>query len=298
MGLIKWFKDWKQAFKVSDYLEKAIANAPNESQYLDFLIGVKDLLAPSKHIIHDKIKNRMVSHLSGSNYKDLGAKYLDIYYRLIGDYKIDELTAYISKLEVENFAIERINDDQALSPKEIDEIVSYSLQKSVKEFSDANQVRQKFDYYITNWMIDNNNLSVLESDFILQKNEECYYKNQQVELFQQKNKLTRVNVAGPRVRIPIMKGLSYNIGSYNVNTKTEQVEVSLGVGRVNITNKRVLIGTSQKHTAITLSSIVGIEPYSNAVKIHKSNSAPITIKTVDAIKLYQYLNGIIRNSMN
>lgn len=133
----------------------------------------------------------------------------------------------------------------------------------------------------------------LEPDFLLQKGEQCIYKSYKCEVLERKEITKRVNYAGPRARIKIAKGLSYNIGSYNVSSQKEIVSVSKGVGKLNLTTKRILFKSGDQSVTVTLSSIIDIEPFSDAVIITKSTGKPLIFNVSDGIRFYQLLDAAI-----
>ena len=141
--------------------------------------------------------------------------------------------------------------------------------------------------------IHNGTIPLQKPDFILQKGETCLYRNDQCEVYQEKQITSRVNFAGPRARIRIAKGLSYNAGSYRIGTNSETIEVSKGVGVVNLTDKRILFKSNSDNFTIAISSIIDIEPYIDAVIITKSIGKPFTFAVNNGIAFYKIFKAIV-----
>lgn len=186
-------------------------------------------------------------------------------------------------------------DDEMLSPDEINLLIEKSNELNLEEYNTEESIRKLLGYYVKNWELDNGIITEVTSDFILNKNEMCFYKNTEVELLERKEVTNKVNYAGPRARIKIAKGLSYNLGSYNFSTGKTLKEISKGTGIINITTKRILFKTTNKNTVIRLSEIIDIEPYSNSVVLFRSRGNPYLFKTENGLDLYQAINGGIKN---
>jgi hypothetical protein len=93
-----------------------------------------------------------------------------------------------------------------------------------------------------------------------------------------------------------MKGFSYSVGSYNVTAERETVNQLKGTGIVNVTTKRILFKSPDKHLTIPMTSIIEIQPYKDAVMIAKATGNPYTFALKEGAKMYQYVCGAIRNS--
>lgn len=223
----------------------------------------------------------------------LGDKYLAFYKEIFPEDEGKEIKEKIRKSRVELFAQQQLDSNRALNPNSLNEIVTKSIELGIEDLNTVEKVRSKFEYNILNWELQNGIFPSHESDFILQKGEQCIYKSSSAELLERKQVTTRVNYAGPKVRMNIMKGVSYSVGSYNVSQEKETVNQSKGIGILNLTTKRILFKNADKNVTITLKSIVDIEPFNDAVKIFRSSGNPLIFKVTDGIKLSQYLNGAI-----
>jgi len=238
--------------------------------------------------------DKVIDH---NNVLDLGEKYMEFYNSLFPDEQ-ELIQLKINKCKVESFVHSRIRKNNGLDPKEINDIVLKSKELNVLEYDSVSKVEISFDNYIFQWKLANGILPNLEPDFLLQKGEQCIYKSYKCEVLERKEITKRVNYAGPKARIKIAKGLSYNIGSYNVSSHKETVSVSKGVGKMNLTTKRILFKSGDKGVTVTLSSIIDIEPFSDAVIITKSTGKPLIFNVSDGIRFYQLLDAAINGTQS
>lgn len=296
MGILKWFRDTGTAFKVVQNLDGLIKRFPNTNQKkLDYLISKREHWNDDKEVIKKRIIDGYDKKINVDNYKKLSSQYIDFFHSIFPNEDTKEIHEKINVNKLEEFVLLRINDDDALDPTEIKEIQEYSRELKLSEYDSEEKIRNKFEYFVINGELDNGIFPNITADFIMQKTEQCLYRNSSTNLSERKQVTKRINYAGPRARIKIAKGLSYSVGSYNVSTQKEMQDVDKGTGVLNITTKRLLFKSSIKNLTIRLSSIIDIEPFSDAVIITKSSGNPLIFRTKDAVKLYQYLNGAIRN---
>jgi hypothetical protein len=297
MGLLNWFKSWGNAIQVVNALDGSIKQFPNiDSKKLQTLLKTKsNWNEKDTDIINKRIIDGYDQKINSENVENLGAKYLDFYQTIFPDKNGQEIISKINCDKVECFIFTKIKNDEILDPNEIDEIIKYSNSLSVSDYNSIEKIRKDYDYYITNWELDNGVYRSLPSDFIIQKNEVCIYRLDNCELLERKTITKRVSYSGLSSNIRIMKGLSYRVGSYNVASQKETVDISKGKGVINVTSKRVMFKGLDGATTINNSTIVDIQPYSDAVVITKSTGKPLTIKTKDAIRLYQYLRAATRH---
>lgn len=143
----------------------------------------------------------------------LGDKYLAFYKEIFPEDEGKEIKEKIRKSRVELFAQQQLDSNRALNPNSLNEIVTKSIELGIEDLNTVEKVRSKFEYNILNWELQNGIFPSHESDFILQKGEQCIYKSSSAELLERKQVTTRVNYAGPKVRMNIMKGVSYSVGS-------------------------------------------------------------------------------------
>lgn len=295
MGILKWFRETGTALKVVQTLDGLIKRFPNiDQKKLDYLISKRENWNDDKEVIKKRVIDGYDKKINVDNYKELSAQYIEFFQSIFPKEETKKIHEKININKLEEFVLLRINDD-ALDPTEIIEIQEYSKELKLSKYESKEKIRDKFEYYVINGELDNGIFPDISADFIMQKTEQCLYRNSSVNLLERKQVTKRINYAGPRARIKIAKGLSYSVGSYNVSTQKEMQDVDKGTGVLNVTTKRLLFKSPVKNITIRHSTIVDIEPFSDAVIITKSSGNPLIFRTKDAVKLYQYLNGAIRN---
>lgn len=296
MKFFNWFKEMGTAIQVVNAVDGSINSFPNiDTKKLNYLVDKREKWINDKEVIRKRVIEGYSKKINLDNYKKLSNQYLDFYKLLFPDDNTTELQKLMNLHELDTFILSRINNDDALDPTEINEIIEKSKSLSISDYDENWKVKDKFHYYILNWELDNGIFTSKKTDFILQKNETCIFSNNSTELFERKQVTKRVNYGGPRVRLKIAKGLSYNVGSYKISYNKETVEVLKGTGLVNITTKRILFKSHEKSLTIGLNSIIDIEPFSDAVIVTKSTGNPLVFKLKESIGFYQHLNGAIRN---
>lgn len=296
MGLLQWFKKTGNSIKTVNTVDRAINEFPmiHKTKITTLLAIKKEWTAKDADVTSKRIIDGYDKKITPKNVNVLGPEYLDFYKTIFPERDGDEIIKKINEDKVEHFIEKKLNEQEVLDPQTIEEIINMSKALSVTTYDSKEKIRADFDYYITNWELDNGLFKGLSADFIMQRNELCIYKADKCELLEQRTVTKRINYSGPSYRIKIMKGLSYRLGSYNVSTEKETVEISKGRGLVNVTTKRLLFKSGDGVVTINNSAIVNLEPYNNAVVIIKATGKPLIFKTPDAIILYQYIRAVLR----
>lgn len=274
-------------------LETFLNEYPNVTENsLKFTKDVLPTLNPKPELIGEKIQNFMYEQISISGLDEKNE--IKDYIKTGLNFLPDNFDKSFNQIYFSTIVDEYLSDE-ALDPDEVNSLVNKANELGIEKYQNEDAIRQDYSYYIKNWEFDNGVFPQLQSDFIMNKNESCIYKVSNIELLEQKEVTNRINYAGPRARIKIAKGLSYNLGSYGYSTNKETRRISKGIGVLNVTTKRILFKASQKNTTIRLSAIVDLEPFSDGLKIYKSTGNPLIIKDNNGAELYQAVNGAIRN---
>lgn len=295
-GLGNWFKNWRRAISVAHALESTLKQFPHTNpQKISILLNAKNTWSlKDRESVRLRIIDRYDRSINADNVDTLGPKYLDLYKTIFPELDGLEIVQKINVHKVESFIFSKVKDNEALSPNEVNEIINYSNVLQVSDFNTKEKIRQEYDYYITNWELDNGYFRGLTPDFLLKKNELCIYKLDNCELLEKKSVTSRVSYGGGSYRVKITKGFSYRLGSYNVSTDKKIVDVSKGKGLLNVTNQRIIFKGKDDVTTINTNAIVFVEPFKDAVVISKSTGKPLTIKSSDAARLYQYIRSATR----
>ncbi len=272
---------------LKQYLSEYPQASENTLQLLE-----RDLPKMEQDIAHKQVQEFMYSQIkkSGLNEKEQIKSFLKTGLKT----ELQNFEGVVNQMYFSTI-VEGFLEDDALAPEEIKKLVIKANELNIERFNSEESIRKEYAYYIKNWEFDNGIFEEVISDFILSKNETCIYRNEQVELSERKELSNRINYSGPRARIKITKGLSYNLGAYNYSTNNVLKEISKGIGLVNVTTKRILFKSEEQNKVIRLSEIVDIEPYSDGIIIFRSSGNPCLFRTEKGLELYQAVNGAIRN---
>lgn len=243
-----------------------------------------------------KAKNSVIDsfnkHINFLNYKTDGKRYVDMAIGLFGSSGLEN---QIKALEVETFIHDRIKDDDALDPNELNDIVRFSKEVGCEEYDELEKIRKVWDFYITNWELDKGVFKGIETDFLLQKNELCIFSLNNCEAVQRKKILKRVQHGGLSYRTKVLGPISYRAGSTSISLHSETTDINKGSGDICVTNKRILFKGADGIMAITKNSIADIEMYANAVMYNKANESSVYFNTNRAAELYKYSLAALRN---
>ena len=117
-------------------------------------------------------------------------------------------------------------------------------------------------------------LEPVDAPLLLRRGEWCVHGIQAVA-YEERQRTTRIDYAGPTARIKIMKGVYYRVGSAHVSRKTEAYSHSFGEGILCVTNLRLIWMAPNKTISIPLIKIVMFEPFSDGIKIFKDTGKPL-----------------------
>lgn len=163
-------------------------------------------------------------------------------------------------------------DDGLLSPEEDARIASALARYGNPKLGPVTQ--GKLDAARTQYAAWNEPLNPVDAPLLLRRNEWCVH-GIQATAYEERQRTTRINYAGPTARVKIMKGVYYRLGSARVSRQTESYHHSFGSGVLCATNQRVLWVSPNKTLSIALGKIIMFEPYSDGIKIFKDTGKPI-----------------------
>lgn len=117
-------------------------------------------------------------------------------------------------------------------------------------------------------------LEPVDAPILLKRGEFCVYVVT-AEAFEDRSRTVRFNYHGPTARIPIMKGVSYRIGSIQPSRQTEEYQHSFGAGALCMTNQRLLWVSPKKSISVPLSNIVRFDQFTDGLRIFKGSGKPL-----------------------
>ncbi len=109
----------------------------------------------------------------------------------------------------------------------------------MEAYNTAEKIREDYEYYITNWELDNGLFKGIPGELILQKMSFVFI-TLRLRTAGEEIGYHPVGYSGFSGRVRITKGLSYRMGSYNVSSQKEMVDISKGKGSLTVTNKRII----------------------------------------------------------
>ncbi len=114
-----------------------------------------------------------------------------------------------------------------------------------------------------------------------------------IQLARYKKVTERVGYAGPRAKIKIAKGLSYNFGTSRVKVKEQDKLNIVAKGNLYITNKSIIHNGDTKVSKIPLNKIIDLGVEGDYLFIKKDTGAPFVLATNKA--LATLLNDLINH---
>jgi hypothetical protein len=174
----------------------------------------------------------------------------------------------------------RLNEliaDRRISPRELQDFRDYARSLGFVQVSFGGEVEAALDRYSLLWRIENGQLPSVAVPIVLQKDETCFWSGP-AEWHELRTKTTRVNYGGPVASIRIMKGLRWRLGSVAVSRVTREEVQRLDAGTLYITSKRILLSGAYRNYQLRYSAILGIEVFSDAIRIEKaSGRSPVVV---------------------
>lgn len=178
----------------------------------------------------------------------------------------------VANAVIEKRVLEALEDGQ-FSPHELAGL--QHLSKTLKiEPSFTPHLKAQIERAQRLWMLINADLPVVPSPLGLQRSEVAHMWVTG-EAFEDRQRTKAVSFAGPVISIPIMKGVRYRMGRYNVGRETYQYQHSFGVGTLVVTNKRLLF-VGDRSLTVRLPNVLDVQGYSDGVKVTKTTGKPQT----------------------
>lgn len=152
--------------------------------------------------------------------------------------------------------------------------------------------QELFDRFALLWRIENGDFPQVAAPIHLQRGETCYYSST-ASWHELRTRTKRIDYAGVSKSIRVVGGLRLRLGSIVPHRITADELVEIDRGTVYITNKRIIFDGSRKNTAIRLSSLIGLEVYSDAVVLEKATGRSPHLMLADG----ELAGSILSNAM-
>lgn len=119
------------------------------------------------------------------------------------------------------------------------------------------------------WLVEQGTFPNIAAPINLQRNEVCHFATP-ADLHEMRTETARTYSSGTSVRIKIMKGVYYRVGSTSTTRITRDVLRHIDSGTLYITSKRVIFDGTRKNSAIQLANVLSVIPYSDGVEVEKT----------------------------
>ncbi len=163
--------------------------------------------------------------------------------------------------------LDNATSDRRLSPDEDAQLSALARQLNVTLTHD-NATAATLDRFRLLWRIENGELPLITPSIRLQRGEQCHATIPAVH-HELRTRTRAVRYAGPTVRVPIMKGVAYRVGSATVNRVTEDVLHEIDQGTLYVTSKRLILDGSRKTTNIPYSKVINATRYDDGIVVEK-----------------------------
>lgn len=162
-----------------------------------------------------------------------------------------------------------IRADRRVSPQEMDAVKKLADDLMlIPESSKA--IQEELELFQLYWQIENGPMPWYHVGIALQKGEKCHYAG--AASWNEVRAVSRVvTYRGLTNRIRIMKGLYYRSGAIKATSYPQLELTNIDTGTVYITNKRVIFDGGSVNKTVTLSSLLGIEVFSDGIGLEKAN---------------------------
>lgn len=183
----------------------------------------------------------------------------------------DEIAENIYRTEAKsllNDRIEQTTKQEEISPEEENELKLLSENLGVDMPSD-DYASRKLARCRLYWQIRYGDLSTVDVDINLKSKEVAYFTGE-VDWYEPRRVINRVQFGGPSLRMKIADGFYWNYRDYQINPISQDVISKIDSGRIYLTNKRLIFVGNMKNTAISLNDILDIKVYSDGVGIEKA----------------------------
>ncbi|MGB4267820.1 MAG: hypothetical protein WBK20_01430 [Spirochaetota bacterium] len=189
---------------------------------------------------------------------------------------------------INNFIKNAISDER-LSPDEEKTLNEIAKNLNVNiEFDDKTKVL--LEKYKLFWRIENGDMPIVDVSISLPKNEYCHFITD-AEWWEQRKVTKGYNYSGPSLRIKIAKGLYWRVGSIAVKSIQQDEYVLIDVGKLFLTNKRLIFIGAKGSKSIKLNNILDFTPYKNGIDIQKDKGRNPFISFNDNVDIFVMILG-------
>jgi hypothetical protein len=182
--------------------------------------------------------------------------------------------------------------------------VAPAAARAIRDYADAFKfnldnfpgVNERLTKGEARWRAEFGELVEVDAGLMLAKGEVCYWTSD-AELLQMKRVTVGLTYGGPSLRIPIMKGLSWRMGSYRGMRHTADQLVSIDHGQVAITNQRIIFNGPLKNLVIKLGRIIDLAGYKDGFTVDQPTGiSPTFIIPGDPVVPFRLITRLSREA--
>lgn len=241
-------------------------------QRLAGLLGIRslDVAELEREIVHPRYQQRISDVLRDERVTDAERTQLATLRKAL---RIDDRTA----IEIWQRTAEPIltrHVQQAMGDRRLTATEKQALDALARSFGIQVQLdaatKAQLDRFHWYWLMEHGTFPQIPANIHLQPGEVCHFAAA-AEMHEMRTETQLTSSAGASVRIKIMKGVYYRLGSTTRHRITRDVLRKADDGTLYVTNKRILFDGARKNAAIRLSGILSVVPYSDAVEIEKTS---------------------------
>jgi len=195
-------------------------------------------------------------------------------------------------LEIRNRVMEdhvsKVINDRRLSPEEEKELmaISESLQVNITEDKYTAGKLDKLKHY---WALENLELPTIMPDINLQRSEVCYFQADEAKWFETRSTRGRKSPGS-------YSSKQYFLHAGNAKPSSSDHYALIDIGKLFLTNKRIIFMGMKKNTNIRLEKILSIEPQLDGIEIDKeSGKSPRLLLSDNADVFCILLERLLKN---
>lgn len=132
-------------------------------------------------------------------------------------------------------------------------------------------------------------LPIIPCNIHLQKNENChFYVN--VTWLELRKVMNRFDYGGPALRVKLIGGLSWKMGSMSIQRFSEDLWKTIDAGMVYLTNKRIIFMGPLGNKSIPLKKILNFNAFENGIDIQReSGKSPFMIFSEPDVSIFSLI---------
>lgn len=189
--------------------------------------------------------------------------------------------------------INQILEDKRVSPDELVGFATAAKSMRIDPLLGAGTeslIRRYGEY----WKIENGELPIETGIGIsLQKGETCHYVSANVTWSEPRTKTVTTDLGSVGYSFRIARGVYYRSPRIRATRVRQDVLTPLADGKVYITSKRVILDGDRRNFAIGLSALIGIEVYSDGIKLEKATGRSPVLLMVDPERAAVILSALL-----